>query len=246
MGTLALCGLFSATAFADDLGSIERIADTVTPNGENGRIVSLVQATTDEAGRLALPQYEDAVLEQITASTGTLQGQPQPVSEGQNTYLVAQFAENGAAVELRLEWAQEGTYELGKAKTKDTAPGGLKCVTYSMVNTTPLEVGDYSADVAVPEGWELEAIVDYDAEEDFATYSENGVKFARQGFGSLPIGGEGKIKVNVSQQAPWFAIAMWAVTLVVSGWFLYVNRSMLAKAKELAAKKKAEKEIAKK
>lgn len=234
-----LCLSMTVTAFAGELGEINTLSDTVVPEGEKGRITTAITGKTDSNGILALPIYKNAELLTAAASKGSLQGELQKAETGATKYYLAQFAEKEAEVALSLSWVQGETYKLGKAKTKDSAPGNLKAVAYTMTNTAPIKVGSYVLELAVPQGYEMSSIVDYDPEDDYSIYVKDGYKYGHHTFGELGAGSKAKFTVNVSaENSTGFAIALWAVTILVSAFFLYKNRAMLAQAKEAVAKKK--------
>ena len=234
-----LCLSMTVTAFAGNLGEITEMSDTVVPDGENGSITTTVAGKTDQEGKLALPAYKDAELLSAVAAKGTLTAPPEKTATGASKYLVAQFAEKEAEVELTLAWSQTETYKLGKAKVKDTAPGGLKAASYSMTNTAPVKIASYRLDMAVPQGYELSSIVNYDPEEDFDIYLQDGVKYGHYTFGELGVGGKAKLTLNLSESGGSLVLIAWLFAILVSAFFLYKNRGMLAQARELDAKRKA-------
>lgn len=236
---VVLCLSMTVTAMADNLGEITGMNDTVTPDGENGIITSVIAGVTDGDGVLALPAYKDATIVSAVATKGTLSSPPENASIGSTKYYLAQFAEKEAEVELTVIWQQEGTYKLGKAKMKDTAPGGVQAASYSMTNTSPIKIKSYKLDMAVPQGYEMFSIVDYDPEEDFDIYHKDGFKFGHYTFGELAAGGNAKLTINLTQSGAGFATATWAVAVLISAFFLYKNRDMLRQASELDAAKKS-------
>ena len=161
-----------------------------------------------------------------------------PILYASMSYLVADFDEADFPVELTLNWHQEGTYKMKAAKTSGTAPGNLKAVTYSMVNTAPVTIGSYSLELAVPEGYELAGIVGYDPEEEYGIFSDQGIKYGAYVFGEVPVGRECEMTVNIKKAGGNLALSMWGATILISAYFLYKNKGMLKEAKELAAKKK--------
>lgn len=243
----SLCMCLAAEAMAEesgdtDLGVLTEMRDRVAEDGENGNITSHIKGITDSQGRLAVPMYQDADLVSVQAGNGTLAGEPREQESGMTSYLVADFEEARAEVELTLNWHQEGTYKMKAAKTSGTAPGHLKAVKYSMVNTAPVSIGSYRLDLAVPEGYELAGIVGYDPEEDYSIYTEDGVKYGAYVFGELPVGQECQMTVNLKEAGGRLALLMWAATIMISAYFLYKNKGMLKEAKELSEKKKLEKQ----
>ena len=205
------------------LGTMIEMADRLAPEGEDAAVISHIKGVTDSQGRLAVPMYQDAELVSVQAGAGTLKGEPKEQHSGMTSYLVADFDEADFPVELTLNWHQEGTYKMKAAKTSGTAPGNLKAVTYSMVNTAPVSIGSYSLELAVPEGYELAGIVGYDPEEEY---------------GEVPVGRECEMTVNIKKAGGNLALSMWGATILISAYFLYKNKGMLKEAKELAAKKK--------
>ena len=242
--TAAACSLlFSMSSLAaDQLGEMTRVTDTVAAEGEHGRITTTISGITDDEGCLAIPLYEDAEMISVTAGSGTLEGEPKEQTTGMTTYLVARFAEKSGEVNLEIIWDQNETYKMKGAKTKGTAPGNLKAVKYTMVNNTPTAIGNYQLHFAVPDGYELAAIVGYDPEEEYEIKTIDGHKFGSYHFGVVPVGQESSMTINIKKAGGNMAVLMWGITLVVSAFFLYKNREMPKEAKALAAKKKLEKQ----
>ena len=224
MVAAALSMGLAVTAMAEEPGSGE-------PGGAQlGTMIEM-------ADRLA-PEGEDAELVSVQAGAGTLKGEPKEQHSGMTSYLVADFDETDFPVELTLNWHQEGTYKMKAAKTSGTAPGNLKAVTYSMVNTAPVTIGSYSLELAVPEGYELAGIVGYDPEEEYGIFTDQGVKYGAYVVGEVPVGRECEMTVNIKKAGGNLALSMWGATILISAYFLYKNKGMLKEAKELAAKKK--------
>lgn len=241
--TIIFSLLLSTTCFgAESLGELTTVTDTVLEDGANGRISTTAEGLTNTAGELAFPSYQDAELLSIKAVKGTLTSDPTVIENGSITYYLLQFSEAESEVAFTIEWTQTDTYVPSKAKTKDTAPGGLKAIKYSMLNASPIPIAEYHLDLAVPDGFELSSIVDYDPEEDFSVSASDGTKFASYTFGQIKQGGEAKMTINIKKVGSSMAIIMWAITILVSAFFLYKNRRMLTEAKELAAKKAAMKQ----
>lgn len=235
---VAGCLLLSMNSFAaEHLGTIAKVTDTVISEGDHGKIVTEITGTTDEEGLLALPLYEDAKLVSVTAAAGTLEHDLEEQETGMPRYLVARFAEAGKEVELNLVWDQEDTYKRKAAKTKGTAPGDLEVIRYDMVNTSPVTIGSYQLHFAVPEGYELAAIVGYDPEEEFDISSRDGYKFGSYHFGEIGVGQESSLSINIKKAGGHLALMMWGITFLVSAFFLYKNKGMLKEASDLAAKK---------
>lgn len=238
---LAVFAHLSIPAFAADLGEISAMQDTVHPDGENGQIVTVVTGVTDQEGYLAIPLYSKATLQNVTVLSGTLDGELAETKTGATKYYLAKFSEPEQEVSLQLTYLQEETYVIGKAKTKDTAPGDMKAIKYKMVNSSPVKIGSYSLEYAIPQGYELSAIVGYNPEKDFSVYVENGFKYGHQGFGELKPGESASITINMQKSSSALQIGAWIVTAIASAFFLYKNRGMLTEAKELAQKKNSSK-----
>lgn len=224
-----------------ELGAMTEMVDRAEPEGEDAVVISHIKGMTDSQGCLAIPMYQDAELVSVRAGEGTLVGEPRQQRSGMTSYLVADFREADSRVELTLNWRQEGTYRMKAAKTSGTAPGSLKAVTYTMVNTAPVSVGSYRLELAVPEGYELAGIVGYDPEEAYDIFTEEGVKYGAHVFGEVPVGQECTMTVNIKKAGGSLALFMWAATILISAFFLYKNRGMLKEAGELAGRKKTEK-----
>lgn len=243
MVAAALSMGLAVTAMAEEpggtnLGTMTEMADRVAPEGEDAAVLSRIKGVTDSEGRLAVPMYHDAELVSVQAEAGTLKGEPETQRSGMTSYLVAEFDEADYQVELTLNWREEGAYKMKAAKTSGTAPGNLKAVTYSMVNTAPVTIGSYSLKLAVPEGYELAGIVGYDPEEEYGIFTEEGVKYGSYVFGEVAAGQECEMTVNIKEAGGNLALSMWGATILISAYFLYKNKGMLKEAKELAAKKK--------
>lgn len=244
--TILLCSIsLTMTCFAaDNLGKIKVMKDYIEPDGENGKIRCEIIAVTDIDGKLAFPSYEDALLKAIDVTQGTLKEEVTKVEKGTITYYEASFEEKEAEVKINVEWYQEETYKLGKAKTKDTAPGGLKAIKYTMQNTAPITISSYEVDMGVPKDYEVFSIVDYDPEEPYEIYTNEGYKVVYHSFGEIESGSQAKLTVNITETKGSFTIVIWLLVILISIFFLYKNRDMLKEAKELANKKEQEKKEA--
>lgn len=235
--------LFSMSSLAaEQLGEMTQVTDTVLAEGEHGKIKTQITGVTDGEGCLAIPLYKDAEMISAAAISGTLDGAIKEQETGMTKYLVAQFVEKNKEVNLEIIWDQNETYKMKQAKTKGTAPGGLKVITYSMVNTAPVIIENYQLHFAVPDGYELAAISGYDPEEEYEIRTIDGYKFGSYHFGEVMAGQESSLAINIKKSGGNMAVFMWAVTIVVSAFFLYKNKNMLKEAKELDAKKKLEKQ----
>jgi hypothetical protein len=237
-----VCISFGAPAMAAGLGDINTMRDMVRPNGKDAVVVTEITGTTDSEGRLALPLNGDAQLVETVALQGTLLQGPAETESGATAYYLVNFEEKEQEIALRITATQAGVYALGKAKTKNTSPGNLKALTYRMVNTAPVKIGEYILCLDTPEGYELAAIVGYDPEEDFRIGERDGFKYGYQNFGGVKPGEKAAMTLNLQEKSHILVIFSWIVTVVVSAFFLYKNRGMLQKASELGAQKKADKD----
>lgn len=226
-------------AFAGEYGAVEKYSDTVVQLNEDAKITTLVEGVTSSEGILVLPVMKGSRIESVFSHEGSLQTEDFNVIEiGDMKYYEVRFIESESPVKLEYVQIQEGAYEKGKSKQKGTYPGNIKKIEYKFVNTTPVEIGDYSMEVYVPQDMELYNIKDYDPEDPIIVGSGSYGKSMLYDFGSLDPGEESEIEFNVYQQAPVVKGIIWTVCVVLATFFLYAKRDILVKASDLAASRK--------
>jgi len=220
-------------------GELTHIKDVVIPDGDHGHITTTVLGVTDGQGRLALPYYQDTEMIDIQGVNSLLVGEPELIEEGDLKYYMMQFREKQAPVALVMTQRQNGTFEIANAKLSgDTFPGNVKRVNYQMINRIPIEINQYVLEVAVPEGYEIFSIVDYDPEEPYLLFSRDGLRYASFDYGSLSMGETAQFSINLFQTGGIFKGSVWGAVGLISVAFLYQNKGMLNKAKELSGQKK--------
>lgn len=235
---LVLIMSFSTIVYADNVGELNSIKDVVIPSEDNGIITTTIIGVTNSDGELVIPKYEDTEIVNIDVRTGNLIDDFKVAENGSLKYYVARFKEKESTVEFVITQTQENTFELAKSKQKGTFPGNVKMVTFNMINNTPVEIGKYDLEMAIPEKYELYNIVGYDPEEPYNIFSVDNTKYGAFEFGKLSAGKDVKLSINIIKPNNSFNIILWIAVVLISVFFLYKNRDMLKKAKELEEKKK--------
>lgn len=240
---LILLAMGMQSAFANDYGSIASYSDLVVQNSEDARITTIVEGTTNSEGVLFLPVMKDSRVESVFTHTGSLKSNVFEMTEiGDLKYYEVKFDGTESDVKLEYVQIQEGSYEQGKSKQKGTYPGNIKKIEYKFVNTTPVEIDDYSLEFYVPENTELYNIKDYDPEDPVLVGGSAYGKFVKYDFGSMDPGEENELEFNVYKQAGIVKGIIWSICIALSVFFLYVKRDILAKASDLAASRQPAKQ----
>lgn len=230
---------FTIPSFAGEtLGEIISLKDFVKPDGINAIINTEVKGVTDEQGYLVIPTYDKATITEVKVVIGTLKEELVKQTKGDISYYVAQFEEVVSEVVLSIQWHEEGVYEMTSAKIKGSAPGNVKTIKYTMKNTTPIHIGKYQVDFAIPKGYELFSIDKYDPKGGFDIYQEDDYTIGNHEVKKIAPGDQVRLSINISKTATSFKVLMWLMVFVVSAFFLYKNRGMLEEAKKLDLKKK--------
>ncbi|WP_353095211.1 hypothetical protein [Tissierella praeacuta] len=235
---LVLMMSFSTIVYADNVGELNSIKDVVIPSEDNGIITTTIIGITNSNGELVIPKYKDAEITNIDVKAGSLTGNFEVVENGSLKYHVVRFKERESNVEFVITQTQENTFELAESKQKGTFPGNVKMVTFNMVNNTPVEIGKYDLEMAIPENYELYNIVGYDPEEPYNIFSIANTKYGAFEFEKLSVGKDVKLSINIIKPNNAFNIILWIAVILISVFFLYKNRDMLKKAKELEEQKK--------
>jgi hypothetical protein len=220
-------GMLTTPVLAQDFGVLNQITDRVTPEGDNGKIVQVIVAETNEEGQVAFPKYSKTELVEVTASKGTLTGDPEEVEYGDTSYYLATFDEKGAEVEFTVTLTKEGLYVGKKAKLGDTFPNGAITVEHKVTNTSPNTIASYGVTVVAPEGKELLNIVDYDAEDPFTYAVEEGRPVGGYDFEEVKPGKEVKLALNFYAPQKQHTVMIWAFSAVISVAFMLKNKDLL-------------------
>lgn len=238
---LTVCLSLHTVAFASSYGEITYMKDVVSPEGVDAVIVTTITAITDAEGKLAYPVHPDTEIIYVEITAGTVLSDWSEVSEGELTYYVIQFAEREAEVSMSVTSRQIGTYALSDADLDDTAVGGLKTLTYTMRNSTPIKIASYDVAVAVPTGWELVSISGYSAKEGFDIYNENGNTFGLKNVGSVDAGTSHSLSIDTRQPWSTFRIVLILIAIAASALFLYKDRGLIKLSAERRIEEKEHK-----
>lgn len=224
-----------------EYGVIKEYEDIVTQikDSDDALVHSSIVAKTDSNGLLAIPKLKDSELVNVKVVKGTLEKDIAKVNNGSISYYVLDFQEENQDIEVIVDVQQEETYKLSAAKLKGTFPGDISCIKYKTRNTAPVNIESYSVKLATKENYILYEIVGYDPEEEFDIEGIDGVQYGTNHIGEVKSGETAEIAMNMNQTNTMLPFILWPIAILISGFFLYKNRDILAKAKEAQLLKKA-------
>ena len=230
--------LFSLSLFSEEkkipqYGQLSEIKDTVTNSDKNGIIISHIKGKTDKEGVIAIPSPSKSEVKNVKIVKGTKVEELKKVTYGDTKFYTVKFAEMEKDVELEIEFLQENTYELKKAKQKGTYHGDIKTQTFKFKNSAPIGIKKYILQFNIPKDYELYSIVDYDPEEHFTISAENHVKYGENVFEKLDPGKEVKLQINLYKPGKIKNILIWAVALIIGLFYMYKDKDSLKLAKEV-------------
>lgn len=223
--------IFSSTAYAMDLGKLDKVEDTLIPDGKNAIITQKITAVTNENGEVAFPLYSKSKILKVEAIKGSIFEKEKKVEYGDQKYNLIVFNEKKSEVIFKVTMNKEGVYEGKSAKLGDTFPSGVLTIEHKAVNTSPNAIKAYSAKIAAPKGKELLNIVDYDAEEAFSVTKEDGYVFGGFDFGGINAGKETKLSINILSPQKTHVTLVWVAAVILSIAFMVKNKELL-KAKK--------------
>lgn len=227
---VAFVCLFSTRVYAMDLGKLEKVEDTLIPDGKNAIILQKITAVTNDKGEVAFSLYDESEILKVEATKGSIVETPQKVENGDQEYNLIVFNEKKSEVTFEVTMNKEGVYEGEEAKLGDTFPGGVLAIEHKVVNTSPNNIESYSAEIAVPKGKELLNIVDYDPEEAFNIIEKDGYVFGGFDFKDIDTGQETKLAINIMKPNKTYVIQVWALAVILSVLFMIKNKHLLKKA----------------
>lgn len=85
--------IFSSTAYAMDLGKLEKVEDTLIPDGKNAIISQKITAVTNDKGEVAFPLYEKSKILKVEAIKGSIFEKQKTVEYGDQKYNLIVFNE---------------------------------------------------------------------------------------------------------------------------------------------------------
>jgi hypothetical protein len=219
--------IFSSTAYAMDLGKLEKVEDTLIPDGKNAIISQKITAVTNDKGEVAFPLYSKSKIVKVEATKGSIFEKEKTVEYGDQKYNLIVFNEKKSEVVFEVTMNKEGVYEGKKAKLGDTFPSGVLTIEHKVVNTSPNAIKAYSAKIAAPKGKELLNIVDYDAEKAFNITEKDGYVFGGFNFEGISAGKETKLAINIFSPLKMHVILVWVVAVILSVAFMVKNKELL-------------------
>lgn len=235
---VALIFTFTNNIYAMELGELISVYDKVIPNGENATITQTIEAKTSGEGEVAFPVYKDSEIATVEVVNGTMIKEPELVNVGDKKYYIITFGEKEQEVKFVITLNQEGTYEIEEADLGDTYPANAEEIAYKVMNSSPLDIGTYSAQLAVPKGKELLNIVKYSAKKPYSIVKEDGYLFGQYNFKGVDAGEEIELAINVYTTSKASGVFIWIAGIIISIIFMMKNRCLLQKAKEQKLKKK--------
>lgn len=219
--------IFSTTAYAMDLGKLDKVEDTLIPDGKDAIISQKITAVTNEKGEVAFPLYSKSKILKVEAIKGSIVENQKKVEYGDQKYNLIVFNEKNSDVIFEVTMNKEGVYEGKKAKLGDTFPGGALKIEYKATNTSPNAIKSYSVRIAVPKGKELLNIVDYDPEEAFTITEKDGYVFGGFDFEDISAGKETKLAINVLSSQKKHVTLVWVAGVIISAAFMVKNKELL-------------------
>lgn len=233
---LILSIMFSGNIYASDLGELISINDRVIPDGENAIITQTIKAVTGTDGSLAVPYYKNSEILSLEIKKGSSADSPQKAVVGDKTYRLLDFGRQNSEVEFTLTLRMEGAYELEEADLGDTFPSNAFEIQYKVINTSPLNIGKYSVEVAAPGNFELLNIENFSAKKPYSIFREGNYAFGAYNFKGIDAGEEIKFTMNVYRTSRLAVVLIWISGILLSAMFMFKNRELLAKAKALKSK----------
>lgn len=235
---VAIIFTLSSFVFASEMGEIVEITDIVKPDGENAIITQTIDAITSAEGTVIFPVYKDSEIIAVSADLGTLESDPELITYGDMKYYAINFEEHDAEVKFTVSLSKAGVYIYDEADLGDTFPSDALVFAYKIVNSSPIEIGKYTAKVAVPKNKELMNIVDFNAKKPYAIEEFDGYVFGTYNFKSLDSGEEAELEINVYEPSKGTITLIWSVCILISILYLLKSRYLLAEAKKIKAEKK--------
>ncbi|SFC94042.1 hypothetical protein [Clostridium uliginosum] len=223
---------------ADKDGKLISIEDVITKNGENANIKESITAITDSNGKVDFPSYKDSKINKITIENGTQNGDVELIKNGDIEYNSLNFTEKNKEVKFSIEIIQEKTYVEKAAKIGSTFPQNVKLIEFKEKNNSPLNIENYTINLAAPNGYELLHIVDFNPEKQYEVFQKDGQTFGKFEFKKVKCGSDMKLSINVYNKNKTFNYIVWALAIVISILFMIKNRDLLEKAKEEKLKTK--------
>ncbi|KEI18089.1 hypothetical protein [Clostridium haemolyticum] len=219
--------MFSISAYAMDLGKLEKVEDTLIPDGKNAIISQKITAITNDKGEVAFPLYSKSKMLKVEAIKGSIFEKQKKVEYGDQKYNLIIFNEKNSQVIFEVSMNKEGVYKGKKAKLGDTFPGGVSMIEHKVVNTSPNAIKSYSTKIAVPKGKELLNIVGYDAKKAFNVTEKDGYIFGGFDFGGMSSGKETKFAINTFSPLKVHIILVWILAIILSVAFMIKNKHLL-------------------
>lgn len=222
-----MVSIFAGNAYAADFGSLESIQDTIIAEGEDALIHQKISAVTNADGEIAFPLYSKTEMVSLKAEKGSIAADAKVVEYGDTKFHVLTFNEKESEVSFEVVIKKAGTYEGKKAKLGDTFPSGARTIEYKVVNSAPIAIKSYSAEIAAPEGKELLNIVGFDAEEAFTVTQQEGKTFGGFDFEEVAAGKEVKLAINIFSPMKIHSTLVWILSILISVAFMFKNKDLL-------------------
>lgn len=225
--------IFSSTAYAMDFGKLEKVEDTLIPDGNDAVISQKITAITNDKGQVAFPLYSKSKILKVEATKGTIIEKQKKVEYGDQKYNLITFNDKKSEVVFEVVMDKENVYKGKKAKLGDTFPGGVVTIEHKVTNNSPNDIKSYSIKIAAPKGKELLNIVDFDAKKEFNVSEKDGYVFGGFNFGDVKAGKESKLSINVFSPLKTHGILVWTLTIILSVFFMIKNKDLLKGKKSI-------------
>ncbi|WP_252236594.1 hypothetical protein [Clostridium sp. CH2] len=224
---------------ADKDAKLVSIEDVITKDGENANIKESIKAITDSNGNIYFPSYKDSKINKITIENGTQNGNVELIKNGDIEYNSLNFKEKNTEVTFDLEIIQEKTYVEKGAKIGSTFPKNINMIEFKDKNNSPLNIENYTINLAAPIGYELLNIVNFDPEKEYEVFEKDRKIFGKYAFGKIKSGSDMKLAINIYNKNKTFNYIVWGMAIIISILFMVKNKDLLTKAKEEKLKNKS-------
>lgn len=234
---LAVVLLVPTAGYATPGPVTNKYTETISPAGEDGKLIAVWQGIPDAGGEVVLPLSSSKVsLSDVSVKGAVLvNSQPEKVTIGENKglrFTVRDVSSTG--VELTATYRVPKLYaKPNKSGERDKGPrtrGDLIPFNYNFVNTSMPGIKEFELKAAVPAGHEPFAIT---APAKAQVSQKDGVRWVtakvkgKDGGSAVAVGGQIAMTFDYIPVGSGGVAATWVIIGVLSVLFLYYRRSMI-------------------
>ncbi len=223
---IMLMMLFSISIFGRDYSVITKLEEEIRPDGSNGNIRVEIEGETNRDGVLFLPYEDSVILNNLEILKGSLLTKELArVEVGTLEFIGLQFAQKDAEVKLVANLTDEEFYKGGKSKQKNSYPSKITTVSYSIKNSTPTNIENYSVKIFIPKDIELYKMLTPSKTSDFKLGNEEGMHYVVVESGKIQSQSKLSVKFDTYVRSGKTEIITLFIILFVTGFFMYKRRS---------------------